>query len=162
VGTLSKLRQYDEALQKVHAIRILELGCGERHTAVVLETGNVFVWGYTYIHITYAYAYTVRALHDLPAAASCLLLTAHCSLLTAHYSLLTAHCSLLTAHYSLLTTHCLLLTRWNDKGQLGTQLEGQLGSQGTHTPSMLKAPSELRFTPLSGLCCGPCSTSVWS
>jgi hypothetical protein len=105
VGTLSKLRQYDEALQKVHAIRILELGCGERHTAVVLETGNVFVWGYTYIHITYAYAYTVRALHDLPAAASCLLLTAHCSLLTAHCSLLTAHCSLLTAHYSLLATH---------------------------------------------------------
>ena len=45
MGTLSKLRQYDEALQKVHAIRILELGCGERHTAVVLETGNVFVWG---------------------------------------------------------------------------------------------------------------------
>ena len=112
MGTLSKLRQYDEALQKVHAIRILELGCGERHTAVVLETGNVFVWGYTYIHITDAYAYTVRALHDLPAAASCLLLTAHCSLLTAHCSLLTAHCSLLTAHYSLLITHCSLLTTY--------------------------------------------------
>ena len=45
MGTLSKLRQYDEALQKVQAIRILELACGERHTAVVLETGNVFVWG---------------------------------------------------------------------------------------------------------------------
>ena len=97
-----------------------------------------------------------RAYYSL-LTAHCSLLTAHYSLLTAHYSLLTTHCSLLTAHYSLLT-----LTRWNDKGQLGTQLEGQLGSQGTHTPSMLKAPSELRFTPLSGLCCGPCSTSVWS
>ena len=68
---------------------------------------------------------------------------------------MTAYCSLLPTAYS---PH----TRWNDKGQLGTQLEGQLGSQGTHTPIMLKAPSELRFTPLSGLCCGPCSTSAWS
>ena len=96
VGTLSRLRQYDEALRKVQAIRVLEVGCGARHTAVVLETGNVFVWG------------------------------------------------------------------WNDKGQLGTLVEGQRGSPGTHTPTMLKAPSELRFTPLRGLCCGPSSTSFWS
>ena len=72
------------------------MACGERHTAAVLGTGNVFVWG------------------------------------------------------------------WNDKGQLGTLVEGQRGAQGTHTPTMLKAPSELRFTPLRGLCCGPSSTSFWS
>ena len=46
MGTLSRLRQYDEALRKVQAIRVLEVGCGARHTAVVLETGNVFVWGW--------------------------------------------------------------------------------------------------------------------
>lgn len=91
VGTLSRLRQYDEVENKTKAIKILGVACGERHTAAVLETGNVFVWG------------------------------------------------------------------WNDKGQLGTE-----SSQGTHTPAMLKAPAELRFTPVHHVACGACSTSVWT
>ena len=150
MGTLSKLRQYDEAQQKVQAIKILELGCGERHTAVVLETGNVFVWGCV---LTTHYLLTSQRVR-FKTFPRCLVLTTYC--------LLTTHHLLLTTYYCLLPTAYSPLTRWNDKGQLGTQLDGQLGSQGTHTPIMLKAPSELRFTPLSGLCCGPCSTSVWS
>ena len=75
MGTLSKLRQYDEAQQKVQAIKILELGCGERHTAVVLETGNVFVWGCvltTYLLVSVRFKTFPR----------CLVLTTYCLLAT--------------------------------------------------------------------------------
>ena len=96
MGTLSKLRQYDEAQQKVQAIKILELGCGERHTAVVLETGNVFVWGC--VLTTYLLT-SKRALQDLPA------LPRACYLLSTYHSPLTAHCLLLPTAYCLLTTH---------------------------------------------------------
>ena len=89
--TLSKLRQWDESTQKVVPIRISAISCGSRHTAALLESGNVFVWG------------------------------------------------------------------WNDKGQLGNG-----GRQGTHTPTMVKSPPELRFTVLRGLACGPDQTAVWT
>ena len=88
--TLSKLRQYDEALQKVRAIRILELACGERHTAAVLESGNVFVWG------------CVPRLRNLPRR---LVLATRHSPLTTHHSPLATHHSPLATHHSPLATH---------------------------------------------------------
>lgn len=91
VKKLGELREYDEKANRVQTIKIAQVVCGERHTAAVLATGNVFVWG------------------------------------------------------------------WNDKGQLGTT-----SKQGTHTPTMLKEPAELRFSPLRHVACGPYSTAAWS
>ena len=45
VGTLAKLREWDEGAKRVVGIRIERLACGERHTAALLATGNAFVWG---------------------------------------------------------------------------------------------------------------------
>lgn len=88
---LSRLREYDEVERKVMGVRVVELACGERHTAALLATGNVFVWG------------------------------------------------------------------WNDHGQLGSG-----GKQGTHTPTLVKSPPELRFSVMKHLACGPNSTAVWN
>ena len=91
VTTIAKLREWDESTKRVVSVRIDAIGCGERHTACLLSTGNAFVWG------------------------------------------------------------------WNDQGQLGTG-----NSQGSHTPSMVKSPPELRFAKLRGLTSGPNSVAVWS
>jgi len=46
---------------------------------------------------------------------------------------------------------------WNQHGQLGTG-----DKTGTHTPSMVKTPPELRYdNGLRHVCCGPNSTLVW-
>ena len=91
LGALSKLREWDNAEKKVVSIGVEKLACGERHTAALLKTGNVFVWG------------------------------------------------------------------WNDHGQLGSG-----GASGTHTPTLVRSPPELRFAVMRGLACGPNSTAVWS
>jgi len=91
LSTLAKLREWDESKKKVCGIRVTELACGEKHTAALLGTGNVFVWG------------------------------------------------------------------WNDHGQLGSG-----GGQGTHTPSLIRSPPELRYTVLKHVACGPNSTAVWN
>jgi hypothetical protein len=46
ISTLSKLRQWDETQKRVVNIRVQALACGERHTAVLLASGNAFVWGW--------------------------------------------------------------------------------------------------------------------
>ena len=47
---------------------------------------------------------------------------------------------------------------WNHCAQLGTG-----SSAGIHTPTMLKAPPELRYAnDIAHVCCGPLSTAVWS
>ena len=43
--SLSKLREYDESRGRAMSIRIEAIGCGDRHSAALLATGNVFVWG---------------------------------------------------------------------------------------------------------------------
>jgi len=91
ISSLSRLRQWDEELQRVVSIRVDSIACGDRHTAVLLASGNAFIWG------------------------------------------------------------------WNDQGQLGNG-----SGQGTHTPTLVKSPPELRFSVLKGLACGPTSTAVWS
>ena len=91
VTALSKLRQWDEQAARVVGITVEKIACGEKHTAALLSTGNLFVWG------------------------------------------------------------------WNDHGQLGSG-----GGQGSHTPAMIKSPTELRFAVMRGLACGPNSTAVWS
>ena len=91
LSELSRLREWDEAQKRVVSIKVEALKCGEKHTAALLKTGNVFVWG------------------------------------------------------------------WNDHGQLGSG-----GASGTHTPTLVRSPPELRFAVMRGLACGPNSTAVWS
>jgi alpha-tubulin suppressor-like RCC1 family protein len=46
LSALRGLVEYDEAAGRVKPIRIDGLACGERHTAALLSTGNVFTWGW--------------------------------------------------------------------------------------------------------------------
>ena len=46
LSALKGLVEYDEAAGRVKPIRIDGLACGERHTAALLSTGNVFTWGW--------------------------------------------------------------------------------------------------------------------
>jgi alpha-tubulin suppressor-like RCC1 family protein len=91
LSELFKLREWDEASKRVVGVRVSQLACGDRHTAALLATGNVFTWG------------------------------------------------------------------WNDHGQLGSG-----NGQGTHTPTLVNAPPELRFTELHGISCGPNSVAAWT
>jgi len=45
---------------------------------------------------------------------------------------------------------------WSEAGQLGTG-----GTQGCHTPQMIKAPQDLRLSALRHVVCGPASTAAW-
>ena len=91
VSALSKLKEWNEEQKRVVGVRVQAIACGERHTAALLATGNVFVWG------------------------------------------------------------------WNDHGQLGSG-----GHQGVHTPTLVNAPPELRFSVMRGLSCGPNSVAAFS
>jgi len=46
VSTLAALREWNEAAQSAQPIRIVDISCGRRHVAAVLECGSVFVWGW--------------------------------------------------------------------------------------------------------------------
>ncbi len=46
VNALAQLSEYDEAARKVRRVGIEKVSCGDRHTAVLLGTGNVFIWGW--------------------------------------------------------------------------------------------------------------------
>ena len=58
---------------------------------------------------------------------------------------------------AVLATGNVFVWGWNDKGQLGTT-----SKQGTHTPTMLREPTELRFSQLRHVACGPYSTTAWT
>ena len=46
VSTLSRFKEWDETLGRTMPVKIVKVACGDRHTAVLLGTGNVFVWGW--------------------------------------------------------------------------------------------------------------------
>ena len=58
---------------------------------------------------------------------------------------------------ALLATGNCFVWGWNDHGQLGTG-----GGQGSHTPTLVNAPPDLRFAVLKGLSCGPNSVAVFT
>ena len=57
---------------------------------------------------------------------------------------------------ALLATGNVFIWGWNDQGQLGNG-----GSQGSHTPTLVNSPPELRYTVMRGLSCGPNSVAVF-
>ena len=46
LSAFARLRQWDEEEQRVVSVRVAAIGCGERHSAALLATGNAFVWGW--------------------------------------------------------------------------------------------------------------------